>query len=209
MRTVVLAATKGGVGKTTLTAALAVCAMEDGATVALIDADPQQSLAMWHGARAATEKLQLIGDDSDDVMFRHDGARRSGADYLFIDTPPAMISIIEPCVRLANLVVIPVRPSPLDILAIDPILELCKDHRRPSLFVLNQTAARSAYTDQASKLLKSDGAVYDGEIGSRQNYAIAMVRGQTAPEVEKSDGKSREEIGDLWQAVKRLLASAK
>jgi chromosome partitioning protein len=204
-----LAATKGGVGKTTLTAALAVRAAEDGAKVGLIDADPQFSLGLWLEARKSKGTMQLIGEEGEDVLVRHDAARRDGCDYLFIDTPPGMIAIIEPCVRLADLVVIPVRPSPLDLLAIDPILDLCKEHDRQSLFVLNQTAARSAYTEQAATILKKDGQIHAGEIGARQSFAIAMVRGMTAPEVEKADGKSRDEIEDLWRAIKRRLGKAK
>lgn len=209
MRTIVLAATKGGVGKTTLTAALAAAAVNDGDKVALIDADPQQSLAAWHVGRGEPDNPTLIGDARQDVVSRHAAAGRGTFDWCFIDTPPAMVSIIEPSVRIADLVVIPIRPSPLDILAVDPILELCGTHERPSLFVLNQTTPRSAYTEQAAKLLRKDGTVYDGEIGNRQSYAIAMVRGLTAPETERSSGQAREEIEALWKSIKRRLAKTK
>jgi chromosome partitioning protein len=209
MRTIVLAATKGGVGKTTLTAALAVAGAADGSRVALIDADPQQSLAAWHVGRGDPDNPGMVGEARQDVVARHDAARRAGYDWCFIDTPPAMVSIIEPCIRLADLVVIPIRPSPLDILAIDPILELCGTHECASLFVLNQTTARSAYTEQASKMLRKEGTVYDGEVGNRQSYAIAMVRGLTAPEVERSQGQSREEIESLWKSIKRRAGKAK
>ena len=122
-----------------------------------------------------------------------------------------MINIIEPCIRVAKggLVVIPVRPSPLDLMAIDPIVELCTQHDRASLFVLNQTTARSIHTGQAVKLLSKDGAVWDGEIGSRQIYSVAMIRGLTAPEIDKSGGATRDEIASLWKAVKRRIGRGK
>lgn len=209
MRTIVLAATKGGVGKTTLTAALAVAAVADGSTVALIDADPQQSLAVWHLGRGEPANPALIGEARQDVVSRHVAASRGKYEWCFIDTPPAMVTIIESCVRLADLVVIPIRPSPLDILAVDPILELCGEHERASLFVLNQTTPRSTYTEQAAKELRKDGTVYEGEIGSRQSYAISMVRGLTAPETERSSGAAKEEIDALWKAIKRRVGKAK
>ena len=213
MRTLVFASTKGGVGKTTLSAALAVAAVEDGERVALIDADPQGSLEMWHAGRGNPDNPALfparVGEKRQDVMVRHAAATRSAATLCIIDTPPAMISIIEPCVRLATLCVVAVRPSPLDLTAIDPVVELCAEHEVPHLFVLNQTTPRSNYTEQAAKLLRKDGSVYDGEIVSRQSYAIAMVRGLTAPETERGNGQSREEIEALWRSVKRRLAKAK
>ncbi len=203
MRTICLAATKGGVGKTTLTAALAVAAAADGGKVGLVDADPLQSLAFWHLARETSDRLVLIGDKDDSVKARHDAARRGGFDWCLIDSPPAMVTVIEPCVRLADLIVIPVRPSPLDILAIDPIIELSKLHQRTHLFVLNQTTPDSIYTAQAAKLLRKAGMVHDGEIVNRQSYAIAMIRGLTAPEIERSDGLAQAEIAELWKVVKR------
>jgi chromosome partitioning protein len=209
MRTICLAATKGGVGKTTLTAAMAVAAVADGDRVALIDADPQQSLTVWHMARDVSDQLVLMGERDDSVKARHDMARRGGFDWCLIDSPPAMVTVIEPCVRLADLVIIPVRPSPLDILAIDPIVESSNDEEKPYLFVLNQTTPRSTYTEQAAKLLRKEGTVYDGEIASRQSYAIAMVRGLTAPEVERSNGSARDEIEALWKVIKRRCPKGK
>ena len=209
MHTIVFAASKGGVGKTTLCAALAVAGMSDGSQVAMIDADPQQSLAMWHAGRDSPDNPALIGNSKQSMSARNEAAKASGAAWCMIDTPPAMINVIEPCVMLASLVIIPCRPSPLDLLAIDPIVELCRLHEVAHLFVLNQTTPRSNYTEQAAKLLRKEGVVFEGEVGSRQNYAIAMVRGLTAPEIERGKGSAREEIETLWKSVKRRLARPK
>ena len=205
MRTICLASTKGGVGKTTLAAALAIEAMGEGNKVALIDADPQQSLSTWHDARGEQDNPALIGGKNEAIKARHDAAKRSGYDICFIDTPPAMIGVIEPCVRLSEFVVVPVRPSPLDIDAVGTIHELCEEQKRPFMFVLNQTTARSAFTEQAAKLLRKDGTVFDGEIVARMSYVMAMVRGLTAPEIDRSNAQSHEEIAALWKAIKRRL----
>ena len=208
MRTICLAASKGGVGKTTLAAALAIAGVGDGARVALIDADPQQSLAGWYGARDKTDNPVLIGEPRQAVMARHKAATGGDFGVCLIDTPPAMISIIEPCVRLAQLVIIPCRVSPLDVMAIDPIVELCGEYDVPLVFVLNQTTPRSGFTEVIAAELRKHGPILEAHVLSRQSYAVAMVRGLTAPEIERGDG-ARDEIAALWKAIKRRVARSK
>ncbi len=203
MHVVVMAATKGGVGKSTLAAAFAVAAFEEGAKVALIDLDPQDSVTDWHELRGSPENPRLLAGDS--LAASLATARGGGVEWVFVDTPPAILNIIEPAVRQADLVVIPVRPSPLDILAIDPIVTLCEEHKRACVFLLNQVPPRTAFAEEAAKQLKKDGKVLGVSIASRNSFAMAMTTGKTAPEVERGDGKAREEIAAAWAAIKRLL----
>lgn len=203
MPVIALAASKGGVGKTTLSAALAVEAARSG-RVAILDTDPQQSLARWHEIRASEadgrSSLTLINPGK----YVDETARRIARDFdwVLIDTPPALILTIEAAIRGADLVVVPTRPSPLDVESIDPVVELCEEHARPLVFVLTQTVARSTMTEGARRFLASRGAVLDIEIVSRQIHAGAMLRGLSAAEVEPK-GASATEIATLWQTVER------
>src|SRR5215207_1245402 len=115
MRVIVTASQKGGSGKTTLSGHLAVEAEKSGAgPVALIDTDPQGSLAQWWNARHASTpyfaKVELA--DLGEAL-KH--LQKSGVALTFIDTPPAVTTSISQVVGHADLVLVPTRPSPHDL----------------------------------------------------------------------------------------------
>ena len=211
MSVVVVAATKGGVGKTTLSAALAVEARRRGKKVAVIDVDPQSSLAQWVDARhefQGKDDIRLI-ELGKYLDKSHEAALKEDVDWLVIDTPPGSIDRTEQAVAIADLVLIPVRASPIDVQSMDAIAELAVEKGRDFVFVLNATSPRSAMTEHARTYLSRLGAVLDGEIGSRQSYARAMLDGQTAQEAPGS-GPAEAEIAKLYDAIeKRMRASAR
>src|SRR5262245_14035190 len=91
-----ICATKGGVGKTTIAGALAVCAVADDERVALVDAEPQQSLGLWWERRGEPDNPKLLTAKSDGDLTRMVARLRSGEDdWVIIDTPPAMLERIE------------------------------------------------------------------------------------------------------------------
>jgi len=117
MHVLAIASRKGGVGKTTLAGHLAVQAERSGAgPVAVADVDPQGSLADWWNARAAPTPVFLRSTAS---RFAEDvsNLRDLGIALLVIDTPPALGAVVAEVVRLSDLVLIPTRPSPHDLLA--------------------------------------------------------------------------------------------
>ena len=199
MTVYVFAATKGGVGKSTLAACCGIAAMAEGARVVMVDYDPQRSLSEWLGLRAgakpelrtvergASLKATLKGIANDTVVI--------------VDTPPGMVTIIEQAVMGADLVVIPIRPAPLDILAIDPIIELVEEFKKPSVFVINQVPSRTTHAEDTAKLLKKDGPVLPSVVGFRNSFAMAMADGKTGPE---KDAKAREEIAAVWSQLKLI-----
>jgi len=205
MRTIVVAATKGGVGKTTLAAALAVRASAESALVALIDIDPQHSLARWWELRGEPKNPRLVIGVS-----RIDEAisllQQAGWEWVFIDTPPAMLTLIEPTIRVAELVLIPFRASALDLEAAGPLIEMCRMHSRPYRFVINAAEPRSKLTKSAMSYLMKDGRVLPELISYRTEYIAPMTDGRSGPEV---DGKCKEEIEALWQAVKKAAIKKK
>jgi chromosome partitioning protein len=203
MLTIAVASAKGGTGKTTLTAALGVRAREDRMSVALIDADPQGSLRDWYEERTPDEGLLLMSDEK--VVAGYEAARKRKVDLCLIDTPPAYVEVLSPSVRLADLVVIPLRPSPgLDVAAVDAVIAACHEQSKLFLFILTQVIPRSV-TEHTRAHLASKGKVCEQEIGMRQAYVTAMSRGLSGAE---ADAKAREEIDAVWRIVKRLVKGA-
>ena len=213
MSVLVVAATKGGVGKTTLAAAIAAEGSRRGKQVAVIDIDPQSSLGQFVDARRefqGKDDIRLIEvGDGKHLDRTLEAALQGHHDLLVIDTPPGSIERTALAVGVANLVLIPVRPSPIDVQSMDAIAELAREKGRDFVFVLNQTTPRSAMTEHARSYLSRLGPVLDVEIGSRQNYSRAMLDGLTAGEISNS-APAEAEIVALYDAIeKRLRAGAR
>src|SRR5262249_7254809 len=118
MHVIALVNSKGGVGKSTLCAALAVRAAKDSDRVALVDMDPQRSLADWYemrgGDAAGSPRVFANADMASDVRER---LERDGWDWCFMDGPPGAVRKLEEMVAACDVAVIPVRASTLDVLA--------------------------------------------------------------------------------------------
>lgn len=204
MRVIALAATKGGVGKTTLASALAVRAAADKLRVALIDTDPQKSLARWH---------ELRGFPANPKVVEIDAAREALAllisqrwDWVFIDTPPAFLDKIENAVSVADFVLIPSKPSAVDVEAVRDVVAICREQDKPFAFVLNQILPPPGrITDEAQRYLEVDGPVLGARIQTRKAFVAAMTLGKSGPEMK--DGKaSGEEIDALWSELQLLVS---
>ena len=126
---------------------------------------------------------------------------------MFIDTGPAKIELIEPGIAVADLVLIPTRPSAFDIEQAALAVELCESHGKPHAFVFNHAPAGS------SKLLKSSidfirqngSAVLDAHLWFRAPYMAALTVGKSGPEVDKTTS-ARKEIDALWAAILETFA---
>ena len=118
MKTIVFAASKGGVGKTTLCAALAAYAgANTKKKVAVIDLDPQGSLTAWWNLRDS-ESPELIETTAAGLSETLEKADASGYAYVFVDTPPGQMKTIEAGIKASDYVLVPCQPSPVDIAAI-------------------------------------------------------------------------------------------
>jgi chromosome partitioning protein len=200
----VFASQKGGSGKTTLSGHVAVQAQLSGAgPVAVIDTDPQRSLAQWRYAR---EDNQIILKVSDVENIENDIAELKllGAAIIVIDTPPAATSAIGEVVRHADLVCIPTRPSPHDLRAVGATIDIVESHRRPMIFVLNSAAPRAKITSEAALALSQHGTVAPAIVHNRVDFAASMTDGRTVMEVDEGT-RSAQEIKALWDYIEQRL----
>lgn len=197
MHVIAVASQKGGSGKTTLAGHLAVQAERAGAgPVALVDTDPQGSLAEWWNVRVAETPVfaQTSVAALDDDIRR---LERLGIKLLVIDTPPAIEATIAQVVRVADLVLIPARPSPHDLRAAGATVELVERLGKPLVFVVNAAQPRAKITAEAVFALSQHGTLAPSIIQNRTSYAASMIDGRTVMELP-GEGRAAAEIAGLW-----------
>ena len=208
MHVLVLASQKGGTGKTTLSGHLAVEAQNAGVgPVALIDTDPQGSLSHWWNARAAPEPL-FVKVGPFELGKAIERLTRSGIRLAVIDTPPAITESISYVIGHADLVILPTRPSPHDLRAAGPTVDIANRHRKPVLFVVNEATQRARITGETAVALSQHGTVAPVTIHHRVDFAASMVDGRTVGEVT-AESASAKEIQKLWIYVQGRLARLK
>ena len=197
MRVVALASQKGGSGKTTLSGHLAVQAQRAGhGPVVLIDIDPQGSLSDWWNERdtelpafAQTTVARLAAD--------LELLRRQGFKLAVIDTPPAITMAIQSVIQVAELVVVPTRPSPHDLRAVGATVDLCDRAGKPLIFVVNAATPKARITADAAMALSQHGTIAPITLHQRTDFAASMIDGRTVMEVDPK-GKSAAEVEALW-----------
>jgi len=204
MRTVVITSQKGGSGKTTLTSHLAVAAehAKNGPAV-IIDTDPQQTLATWWNTREAdTPKLAPVS--LRELPDKLDALEKAGFAYCFVDTPPALTDQNRQVLKVADLILIPTRPSPNDLWSLGATLDLVKQSATPFVFVLTQAKANARITIQTIAALSQHGQVFQSVVHDRVDYAASMTDGRTALEINPNSPAAAE-IAELWGLTKKRL----
>jgi chromosome partitioning protein len=199
-RVIAVAAQKGGAGKTTITAHLAVQANALGqGPVVLADTDPQGSLGQWWCARN-DDTLALATLKLEDIAANPAALRNRGAALAIIDTPPALTASIEQVIAIADLIIIPARPSPHDLRAVGATVEMTRRAGKQFLFVVNGAAPRANITAEAVAALSEHGRVAPVILYQRTDYAASMIDGRTVMETA-TGGRSAQEIADLWSYI--------
>src|SRR5882724_7965147 len=200
MRILTIASQKGGAGKTTHAAHLAVEAERTGAgPVAVVDTDPQGSLAAWWNTREAPTPLFA----SVEVAHLPDHLRtlqHRQVELVVIDTPPALTDMIRAAIAVANLVLIPARPSPYDLRAVGVIVEMAEASDIPFCFVVNGATPRTTIALEAVRALAQHGKVAPVTLHQRIDFAASMVDGRTVG-VLNPQSRSAEEVASLSQYV--------
>lgn len=219
MKVIVLASSKGGVGKTTLAFNLAIHVARAGAGprkgvgVQLIDRDPQRSLMGLCHRRRDTPELQadnpMLLDDVITVANTVTDLMASGyaRDYLIVDTPGSLMTVLHEALAAADVVIVPVQASPLDVAAQDAVLDMVErlGKRDRLLFVINRVDGRSGMVAHTLRDLAPRTDNRPLQIANRTDYARAAVSARAAVEVNTDAAK---EIAALWSAVTRVMEKA-
>src|SRR3984885_3281547 len=207
MKTIVIQSQKGGSGKTMLAAHLAVEAERGNEPAWVIDTDRQATLSLWHERRKndTPQRLEAPLERMPDALAK---VVAQGAAYCFIDTAPTISEQNARLVSMADLVLIPVRPSPSDLWAVAEAVAQVKEAGKPFLFVVTQAKQQATITAQAVAALSQHGRVAQGFIADRVAYAAAMTGGNTAPELS-TKGPAAQEIETLWAEIKACFNESK
>ena len=196
---------KGGSSKTTLTTCLAVRASRDAAT-AVVRPGPSSQLRGLVSRRARGNPTLLTGEDraSDAVEALQ---LNSPYDYVFLDGPTNAVGVTEDAAKVSALVVIPMKPSALDLAASQDCIELCQETGKAFLVVIcDKGQYDGRLVDETIGVLKRWRVpVAKTVIAHRASYINAVTTGKTGPEKDK---KAAEEIEALWTEVRAALRKA-
>jgi chromosome partitioning protein len=203
---VVIVNSKGGTGKTTLAAALAVRAAKDSKRVAMVDMDPQHSLAEWFNIRAGATDNPRMFADADLADEARQALELDGWDWAFMDGPPGALAKLEEMVKAADFAVIPVKASGLDLLATVEAVAIARKAGVGHFAILNDVGRDRLSKEARATLEANDVPVADTEVAHRVSHVTAMSSGKTA--AESRDTAATEEIDRLWSEVKTAAQRA-
>lgn len=210
-RILTIAQQKGGAGKTTLAAHLAVAIAESGKTVAVVDIDPQASLSSWWAMRGDLGLPEPTGGKGKGGLSVHriTGWRTANEveklardhDVVVVDSPPHAETEAKIAVRVADLVLVPLQPSPMDFWATQATLDLARTEKTPALLVLNRVPPRASLTEaMTGKIAELGAKVAKARIGNRVALAASLLEGKGVSEYQKR-GTAAAEIRALAAEV--------
>lgn len=176
---------KGGSGKTTLAVNLAVACTRRGMTVALLDTDPQGSLGRWFMARRerlGDPGMEFSTSSAWGVSYECEKLKR-GADIVIIDTPPKVDADLRPALREADLVLVPVASSHVDLWATDGVLDLAARERKAAWMVLNRVRQGTRLSEDVARAAgELSAGLATARLANRVAYAETLGQGLGAEE---------------------------
>ena len=203
---ITIAQQKGGAGKTTLAVNLAIAFAKQNQRVAILDTDPQGSLGRWFMTRR-----ELLGDPGLDfatasawgVGYECEKLSKTN-DIVIIDTPPKVDSDLKPALREADLILVPVGSSHVDLWATDGVLDLAVRVGKRCVIVLNRVKSGTRLADEVATAAGEIAAdVATTSLGQRVVYAETLGQGRAALEAGKS--AAFDEVTALAAEVMALL----
>lgn len=205
---ITLVTQKGGTGKTTLLTSLAVVAMESGQSVAAFDLDPQGSLANWGDTRTAADPhVERFPAAQVSQLVSLVRTVEKQFPIIFLDTAGADSVVTHKAMEAADLCLVPVRPTRIDVSAIKPTYQTLTLLDKPFAFVLNQcpTMPKNNRAFEVKDGLTTIANVALPMIGQRVDYQDAYAAGEGVTETAP-DGKAAEEVRALWQWILKFQA---
>ena len=190
---------KGGSGKTTLSANLAVLWSNSGYKVAVIDADAQNSLTYWLEARKKYYGEDDIGITSYNFDVRNLKEEikqiKSKYNFIIIDSPPSITFDTIQIIKASDRVFVPVQPSPLDLMATVPFLNLVKQEKKNPVIFLNRVMPRARLTDAMILRLRYAGAkIARSRISSKVLFAETFSVGRGVIDISVTSDAAKEII---------------
>jgi chromosome partitioning protein len=203
---------KGGVGKTTLATNLTRALHLEGAKVLLVDSDPQGSARDWHAAGDG-KLVNVVGLDRP-TLDRDLKAVESGYDWLIIDGAPQAHNLTVAAIKAANVILIPVQPSPYDIWGTSDVVDLVKQRQevtegRPrATFVVSRRIQGTKIGDEIRTALAAyELPVFEAGTTQRVIYANSAATGTTVLDAEPN-GPAAEEVRAITQELKEFANGA-
>ena len=209
MRTIAIVARKGGAGKTTLAFHLAVAAHLRGLKTVLADADPQRSASEVLKIRTGPGPTRA--ETSGPKLFAlKETAFRSGHELMVIDTPCGPEQEVGAAMGIADLVLVVVRPTFLDIAAAVRTIDTARRLARPAQIIINQ-----AYSTRSGQEPRSVTTALEALRFTSLPISPAIVRSRALLQSALASGRSAEEFGDspaeqeiaaLWRHVSDAIS---
>ena len=202
---------KGGVGKSTLAIHLSTLMQDEGRTL-LVDSDPQASLAYWSGRRT-NDRFGVAGKSLAALGPVLRAAGETGVKYVLVDTPPSLAEPIPGAIKSFDFILVPLRPSALDIAAVARTIAMVKTAGTAFGCVLNmcppsRNSRAPAVVREVHDILTGLGApVFEATLTHRVAFQNAINSGETVGEFDPS-GAASAEISALWAEIKMRLNEA-
>lgn len=209
MPVIALVSNKGGAGKTTLSINLASALAELDSAI-LLDADPQQSSHNWHAIADGASRFPVVAAHEDVAAAAEEHGDK--ARYVLIDCPPSVHSPqTSDALSRADLALIPVQPSPLDLWAsvqIEAEVERAREANPGlgALLVINQLEPRTRLSQvMGDALAELSLPAAESAIRRRMIYRKSVIQGKSVLDVGSQGAAAAEEVRQLVNEMVNLL----
>jgi chromosome partitioning protein len=200
MRVVSFVTQKGGSGKSTTAASIAVAAFQQGRRVFMLELDRQGTLSDWADARPPEfERIDATALDKALATLREAAFELAVVDTPGVDSPATVAAM-----RAADLCLVPCRPTATDLRGCLPTVQSLIRLEKPFAFVLSQCPPRSARVDETRAGLAALGLIAEPPIVSRADHQDAMAAGLGVTEFNDA-GAAAAEVRKLWQWIHAKL----
>jgi chromosome partitioning protein len=197
---------KGGSGKSTTAASIAVAALADGRRVFMLELDRQGTLSDWVESRRSEGGPEFERIEASALEKAIATLRDAGYGLVVIDTPGIDSPAANAAMRISDLCLIPCRPTATDLRGCLPTVQTLMRLDKAFAFVLTQCPPRSPRVDETRAGLAALGLIAEPPIVSRADHQDAMAAGQGVTEFN-GEGAAASEIRQLWRWIDNKLGS--